>query len=181
MRNILVAILLVVSSIVHAESPSGVWRSPDGTTIPQTEARRSVSGFGVWLVITSDSDWAEKWETPSWTSPHFTEAREVARGSRITTLIFFANPKADDQGNANVLCDIKVIRPDGSFSANTRDAECMHEPLRGDPANVRLGAPVIVFVSDASDPAGTWRVEVVVKDMNRPVEVPVSATFQVLQ
>lgn len=61
-----------------------------------------MAGFGVWLVVTSDSDWAEKRETPSWTSPHFTETGEVARGGGIATLIFFANPMADDQGNANI-------------------------------------------------------------------------------
>ena len=97
------------------------WRDENGNLAPNTEARSAVSGFGGSLVVTSDADWRSKWETPSNTVPHFTEAKAVARGKHIFILIFFANPKLTEKGTADLVCDIDVTRPDGSSSVHQTD------------------------------------------------------------
>lgn len=53
----------------------------------------------------------------------------------------------------------------------------MKGPLLGAPANLRLGAPVIVFKAEPKDQAGLWHVQVRAKDQVRKIEVPVRATF----
>jgi hypothetical protein len=145
--------------------------------LAETEARRTVQGFGVWLVVTPDPDWESKWNTPSSVVPHFTEARTVARGGKLTLLIFFSNPQPDRMGKVSVACDITVTRPDGSYSVNALNASCMDGPLIGEPANLRLGAPVIVFVAEPKDQAGVWRAKFVVRDRVRKVEIPVHTSF----
>ena len=172
-----VVLVALTSLSALAEPPSGVWRTPDGSVLAQTDARRSVGGFGAWLVATPDEDWQEKWNTPSSVIPHFSEASIVGRGGKLSLLIFFANPQPDRTGNASVSCDIRVTRPDGSYSLNASDLSCMDGPLLGEPANLRLGAPAIVFVAEPQDQAGVWRVQVVVKDQIRGVHVPVQTTF----
>src|SRR5439155_7265975 len=44
---------------------------------------------------------------------------------------------------------------------------CMEGELKGNPAFVRLAAPVLKFVGEPQDPLGEWRVEVSVKDVLR--------------
>lgn len=53
-------LLLLVPIVTLAAPPTGVWHSPDRVVIKETDARRSVSGFGIWLVATPDKDWQEK-------------------------------------------------------------------------------------------------------------------------
>ena len=136
-----------------------------------------MSGFGVRLVITPDADWAAKWETPSDTTPYFSEATEVRRGGRLTILTFFANPLPNASGEVDVRCDLKITRPDGSLSLDAKNVVCMSGVLQGPLANVRLSAPIIAFVAETGDQAGSWQVDIVVQDSNRGVKVPVHASF----
>ena len=53
------------------------WKDQHGKPVPETEARRSLNGFGGWLLVTPDLDWREKWDTPPDTAPHFREAKSV--------------------------------------------------------------------------------------------------------
>jgi hypothetical protein len=173
----IVAVVACAASIAHGQPTSGVWRMPDGTTVPESESRRSINGFGAWLVVTPDQDWAEKWGTPSTVTPRFNEAKEVRLGGKLTTLIFFANPLPNSNGEVHVVCDIKVVRPNGSMSVDAPNTQCMRGPLQGPPANVRLGAPVLLFVAEPNDPPGVWRVEVIVRDLVRNVAVPVKTQY----
>lgn len=154
-----------------------VWRSPGGAPIPDTEARKSLNGFGAWLVVTPDQDWQAKWNTPAHVRPYFTETKDVKRGGKLAILIFFVNPKADGRNAVNVRCDIKVVRPDRSLSIDAKDISCMEGELKGSPQNVRLGAPIINFIGEPTDPLGEWRVEVAVRDTIRSTSVPVRTSF----
>jgi hypothetical protein len=139
--------------------------------------RRAVDGFGGWVLVTSDANWQAKWETPSSTMPTFTVARDVARGKKVFALIFFANPQLDRAKQANVTCDIEMTRPDGSVSTRQSDQVCFSGALQGDPHDTYLSVPVIGFVGDPGDPAGTWRIRVTLKDNNRHVSVPLQTSF----
>jgi hypothetical protein len=166
------------SAVADAEAG---WIGKDGSRVEDSPAQRSVSGFGVWLVVTPDEDWAEKWNTPSEVVPSFTTAKEVRRGGKLTILTFLANPKPDERNRLNVRCDIQVTRPDGSISAQSNDLDCMSGPLMGEPRNLRLSNLVVAFSGDPEDILGEWKVAVQVKDMNRGVSVPVSASFTLVE
>jgi hypothetical protein len=181
MKYLLSLLLLFASLTAAAQMPKSLWRGEDGNPLPETEARKSVNGLGVWLILTPGEEWKEEVQSPASTTPDVLESSEVARGQTLTTLIFIANPKPDKTGLANVLCDIKVTRADGTTSTNSTNTACLTGPLVGPALFVRLAIPRIAFVSEATDPAGLWQVEIVVKDLNRGIEVPVRAEFTVLE
>jgi len=160
-----------------ATAADTVWHDRDGKAIPDTESRKSANGFGASLVVTPDEDWEAKWNTPPETVPTFREARTVKRGGAVTILIFFANPKTDARNTINVRCDLRVLRPDGSFSINANDVVCMKGPLRGSPTSVRLAAPVLKFIGEPQDPLGEWRVMVSVKDVLRETSLQLETSF----
>jgi len=54
---------------------------------------------------------------------------------------------------------------------------CMEGELKGNPAFVRLAAPVLKFVGEPQDPLGEWRVEVSVKDVLRQTSLHLKTSF----
>ena len=177
MKLLFCAVLLFVSCLAFAQEG---WHDDHGHSTPNTDARKAIGGFGGFVLVTSDSDWQAKWETPSDTVPHFTEAKNVARGKQVYVLTFFANPKLNSAGEADVTCDIDVAKPDGAQSTHKDNAECFKGILKGDPRNTYLSVPVIGFVGDPGDPAGEWVVRVTLHDNVRHVSVPLKVAFTLL-
>lgn len=156
---------------------SGGWFSKDGKSVPNTDAMKSTNGFGGWLVVTPDSDWEAKWNTSPEAIPNFTEAKDVSYGEKLTILAFYINPKVNASGDLDVLCDIKVTRPDGSSSVNTKGVQCGDGKLGGDPRNIRLSYAVINYVGEAGDPPGEWIVDVTLTDKTRGTAIPLKTHF----
>lgn len=170
------AVLLLAFLALPALGQVG-WRDGEGQPSPNTESRKSVNGFGGWLVVTSDADWQAKWATPSDTIPHFTEAQTVGRGKQVFVLTFFANPLLDASGTADVTCDIDVLRPDGTTSVHQVDAPCFKGAIHESPAQMFLSSAVIGFTGDPGDPAGKWLVNVLLKDNVRRVKLALHTSF----
>jgi len=156
------------------------WVDSEGNRIPNSSDIKNVSGFGGSLVVTPDADWAEKWETPHDTVPYFSTADVVKVGERLTILTFYINPKVDSSGNVRIVCDILVIRPDGTHSVDERMA-CVSGELNGDPRSVRLSPAILQFTGEANDPIGRWTVEVKLVDLVRGVEIPLETTFDLVE
>jgi hypothetical protein len=170
------ALLLLAMLALPAFAQEG-WRDATKQPVPNAEFRKSVDGFGGWLLVTSDADWKAKWDTPSDTVPHFTEATHVARGKQVFVLIFFANPLLDQNQMGDVSCDIELVRPDGTTSMHQTDETCFKGTLRESPKHLFLAAPVIGFTGDPGDPAGAWVVHVSLKDNVRHAVVPLRTSF----
>jgi hypothetical protein len=175
--RIRVALFVALVLLVSAASAQVGWLDQKGHSAADTDSRKSREGFGGWIIATSDTDWKAKWETPSSTVPEFSQAKSVERGKQVFVLIFFANPQLNPANEANVTCDINVVRPDGSVSTNQSNLVCFKGALQGNPQMMYLSAPVIAFVGDPGDPAGKWLVHVTLKDNNRKVEVPLGTSF----
>lgn len=167
--------------IALAEAESNVWVNRDGKPVPESDAMKSIKGFGGWLMVTRDTDWKAKWETPTETAPAFHGASKVEYGERLAILTFYSNPKTDAGGAIHILCDIKLTRPDGSVPVDTKGIDCASGILQGAPRNTRLTAAVIDFIGEDGDPPGVWRVEVNLTDKNRNVNVPLKAEFTLNQ
>jgi hypothetical protein len=95
----------------------------------------------------------------------------------VFVLIFFSNPKLGADGRANLGCDLDFIRPDGTVSVHQNDLVCFQGEVKGGPYNVYLAAPVIGFTGDASDPAGTWTVQVSLRDKVSNTVLPLKTSF----
>jgi len=168
----------IVLRLAPQSSAEG-WHDEKGNPEASTDDRKSVGGFGGWVLVTSDSNWKEKWETPSSTTPHFTTIKNVQRGKQIFVLTFFANPQLTAEGKARVTCDIDVIRPDGTPSTHQEDVICFDGTLK-DPRLTYLSGPVIGFVGDPGDPSGKWLVRIRLKDDVRHVALSLKTSFELL-
>ena len=171
--------LLLAGILLGDQANAQAWRAPDGTPGASSESRKQVDGFSAMLLVTPDMDWQDKWDTPPDVVPHFREADRVARDERLAILIFFANP-AEVDGSAHTVLDLKVIQPDGKAQLAVEDVACFTGPLMGHPTSVRLCETSLGYIADPDDLSGQWRVEVVVKDRKRNVEIPLRTAFQVL-
>ena len=78
MKYLLVILILALSPIAQAEL--GGWVTRDGKPVANSDAMKSIDGFGGWLVVTPDLDWEAKWNTSPETTPDFSEAKNVAYG-----------------------------------------------------------------------------------------------------
>ena len=179
MRNILFIILFSLSFTALAEN--GGWRNKDGPPAPNTDSIKSINGFGGWLLVTPDQDWEEKWNTPD-RIPYFTEAKDVRYGEELTILIFFTNPKPNKDGLMNISCDMKVQRPDGSFSMDESNVPCAPGwPVPENPRSLLLAQTVIKYIGEADDIPGTWKVSINLKDQHSGIQVPLKTEFNLLR
>jgi len=167
------ALLLLLATTATAQEG---WKDERGRPVPNTDSRKSLNGFGGWLLVTPDADWRAKWETPSTTTPRFNEAKAVSRGKKVFVLTFFANPRLDSARSADVSCDIEIRRPNGTASTH-KGAVCFKGSPAGDPRNMYLCAPVIEFVGEPKDPAGEWVVQITVRDNIGQVSLPLKTSF----
>jgi hypothetical protein len=178
MKNVfLIALfgLLWISS-AHSESPS--WQNKEGKPLPETEAMKSQDGFAGSVLVVTDADWKQKWETPPETKPNFNKAGAVDYGTKVFILIFFSNPAQDEHQSSNIRCDLKIIDPTGAAILSKQDMVCFSGQVASSPANQYLSAPVIGFTGDPGDPTGTWVVEVKLRDAVRRIELPLRTTFE---
>lgn len=175
MKNILISLLMTLSLAALAET--GGWVTRDGKPVPNSDSMKSINGFAASLVVTPDPDWEAKWNTSPETTPHFSEAKNVSYGEQLTILTFYINPKTTASGGVDVLCDIKVTRPDGSSSVNAKGVQCAAGKLQGSPRNVRLASAVIKYVGEEGDPPGKWIVEMTLIDKVRGTAIPLKAHF----
>lgn len=168
---------LFAASLAWSSAHAGYWKDSKGNPIPDTESRRTVNEFGGSLLLTTDQNWEQKWNTPAEMVPQFKETNAVTQGQKLFTLIFLANPKLNAIQESNVTCDLKVTNPEGSLAVDQKAAICLQQRLSGKPNNVYLAAPVIEFSGEPNDPKGVWKVEVSLKDNVRNVVLPLKATF----
>ena len=178
MRIRLLALLLVLAA-VPVVAQEMFWTDGHGGRAPDRDSRKSVNGLGGLLIATSDDNWKEKWEAPSATVPQFTEAHTVVVGGRLRILTFIGNPGRDADGNARVMCDFSMQKPDGSYSVQKQDVECLSGPLVGTAKTIYLSRVVLGFAADKDDPLGQWVVKMTIKDLVKPAVIPLETRFVV--
>lgn len=179
MHTIAMILLLAIASLAYAGESA--WLGPDRSKWSDTEFRKTKNDFAALLLVTPDTDWERKWNTPADTIPRFTEARAVRVGEKLVILTFFVNPKTDDRHNVNVVCSIKVTRPNKTLAIHEQRISCMNGELKGDPNNIRVSPAVITFVGEKTDPLGEWIVDVEVEDVNRNTRLPLRTRFTLLK
>lgn len=173
-RTLAFAALLAPLSALAQSAPGNA----PGTALPGASATQSSQGFSASLVITADPDWQQKWESPPEVAPRFELATEVKEGGSLYILSFLSNPKLDAQGMAQVRCDLRISKPDGSLSGDERDLPCFVTPLETDPKLVYLSTVGVKFTAEAGDPKGTWTVTINVRDTLRNVTIPLQSSFE---
>jgi hypothetical protein len=142
----------------------------------ESSARQTKDDFFGLLVVTG-SDWHKEWNTPPNTVPRLTNIEKIYLGQEISVLTFFANPLPDTKNKVNVVCGIKVIRPNASISIDQPGIPCLRGSLKGPAANIRLSPGILKFTAERTDPVGTWQVEVFIEDKNRNTKLELKTSF----
>jgi hypothetical protein len=171
LRPILALFLLAATAPALAQTL--FWKDSHGKPVPDTPSQKSV---GAWLLVTSDEDWEAKWNTPSTTVPAFTEASTVTIGKHVFILSFVANPTRSKQGDVNVTCDFEIERPNHVIT-HQHDIECLKGKPLGSEGTLYLTKQIVGFVGEKDDPLGKWIVRITIKDLNRPVTIPLETSF----
>ncbi|AZR32389.1 hypothetical protein [Xanthomonas vasicola] len=161
---------------LSARAQSG-WINQQGEAIADSPSRKMVQGLGASLLLTSDADRAAKWNTPSDTTPHFSEVDHVSAGDSLFPLMFISNPGLDAQQRADVVCSIRVIEPTEHAEQNAVDAPCLQGSISGNPRNVFLAHVGMTARAEASAPPGRWQVQVTFTDRHRSISIPPSTTY----
>ena len=130
------------------------------------------------LLATTDEDWKQKWETPPAAKPSLTMAGTVPYDKKITILTFFANPKLDPQGKADVRCAYRILDPAGKVAHEQKETMCYAGAVAGVPHAIHLASTVLGFAAAADDPPGTWTIELKLRDKVRDVELPLTTKFE---
>ncbi len=178
MRYLFAVVVAGLFAAGLAQSQSSLLRDSSGNPIAETESMKSKNDFAGSLLATTDEDWEKKWNTPPETKPNFNMAGTVPYGKKVFILSFFANPKLDPRGNANVRCDLRITSPTGKVALSQKDMVCFSGPIKGNLYNMYLSAPVIAFSGDPGDPPGVWVVEVSLRDEVRKVRLPLRTSFE---
>jgi hypothetical protein len=178
---IFAATLMSLNAWPQSSAPAGgdlLWKDQTGKPVPASESRQSSKGFGGMLLVTPDPDWKKKWDTPAETTPQISETHTVTKGSSLTVLIFFSNPKADKKGQSEIRCDLKVTRPDGKREVDKMDQECFLGKIGPNPNHVFLANQAIGFIAEAKDPKGKWLVDVSLTDKHRQAKLDLKTYFE---
>lgn len=181
MKKLLIAILSIPFFTLVAIGQGTTWKDEHGDPVPESPAQKSRDGFGGWLITTVDSDWEEKWNTPSENIPQLNVASKISVGERVTTLVLFTNALVGEDGLIDVRCDLRVTRPNGTTSIDVEDFECYRGPIEGDPYALRMTAATIEFVGEPGDPLGEWVTEVTLTDANRRTSLDLRSVVELAE
>jgi hypothetical protein len=78
---------------------------------------------------------------------------------------------------AHVTCDLSMQKPDGTYSIQKQDLECLTGSLSGTQSTLYLSRLVVGFVGEKNDPSGKWIVRVTIKDLVKRAIIPLETTF----
>ena len=178
MKATRIILCLLVAVLYLAQSGMAEERSGENGNPVASQKRQGLNG---WLLLTSDRDWKQKWDTPQEHVPTFTESKNVEPGESITILTFYTNPAVDEHGVLDITCDIKVVMPDKRISYEEKNIICAEGELAGDPGNTRLAYAVIDYTGEPEDPFGLWTVEVTLRDNNGGDVVSLQEQFELVE
>ena len=173
----LVAAILWSFTVVPAQAQ---WVDKNGVQAADAPERKTVDGFGGWLMVTPDADWKEKWSTPRESTPVFSPAEKMSIGDRVTVLSFFSNPALNAEGKTDVVMHITITLPDGEVAVD-QGGVCHAAALN--PQRLRdiyLCAQVVQIGFDPTDAPGPWVVKVVVRDNVSKRSVALTRGFTLL-
>lgn len=100
-------------------------------------------------------------------------------GSKVWALIFLTNPMPDKEGALNVTCDVRTIRPNGRVTLH-RELRALRRKDVGHRAHLYLSEFVVTMSGEDGDPLGEWVLEIVVRDSNRGIEIPIVGRYTLL-
>lgn len=158
--------LILASGMAVAGLFAPVAMPLEGTAIAQSDPPPTLQTrdgeLSTVVLITSDADWLEKWNTPASNIPQFTTASQLKAGQTATLLIFFSG-LVPAEGRLKALCTIKIRKPNG-VTDGLPESVCYDQMSLGQRKNVLLADARVEFRAEAGDPEGLWLFRVILRD-----------------
>jgi len=178
LSRLLLGFALLASLALHAQDVTSAWFA-DGRFFEESASQRMTNGFGGRLDFTDDPNFILHWRT-NWSSISSIKPLE-----RVYIVLFVAgNHDAEDQ---DVVYDITIKFPDGSVCSHFTNQPAVKQkatPALGLPAagpTLRLSRRSTVFYTDPPDPAGSYTVEVELRDRLRKTSVKLTKQLNVIK
>lgn len=176
-RN-LVRVSLTICAVVSVFMPAAyaVNSAAKNTGVVTREA----NGLHGMLMLTSDKDWQQKWDTPEKTIPTFNTSSELFIGETLSVLGFVSNPKLDDKGEVNVHCGLQLVTPTGKVVVSQAEIPCMTGKMTGKAANVYMLPAGAAVMAELTDEEGNWTVHYRITDKNRQTTIELKSSFELI-
>ena len=172
MRLIIAGVFFIIACAATAPAQ---WNK-NGERTAEAPDRKSVNGFGAQLlVVEKPQEFIEEWKKPD--TPKIKDTKVARRGEYYGVIVLFAGCKPDDRGNCNAEVDYMIYKPDGSIYAERKD-----QPLwksQAPPArNIQLGEALVAIRFEKTDPAGEYKVDAKLRDLNAAISIELVTMIQ---
>jgi hypothetical protein len=174
-RLLLLTLLLLAQPAVS----QAVWQRKSGQPVPDTLARTSKDGLGVWAVVTESPDWEKQWriQERNLDLPDLVEPVVISSKGRYVVLTFVVNPRTNSQNEVNVDSHVQILRADNSIALDVPRLKCLRGLVNNEATRVHLCESRVQFSPAPDDRPGIWKVKVTVRDHNRGLEILVRSGF----
>jgi hypothetical protein len=172
--------LFMLAAPIFAAAPSSadepfVWHEK-GEPIEDRDHQKARGGFGAMLLLIDDPKFFEDWKKPE--PPTLKRIDKAKRMVPVHAAILFGGPATNSAGNAHVLCDVKVLKPDGT-TYGEQTGLIGHKSKIASQKHLMLAIERLVVRIEPHDPAGTYTVQAVVRDKIRNVDLELKQQFTV--
>ena len=145
----------------------------------QLDSRKAVDGFSAWLLVTPEEDFPEDLDLSVDHPSSVSEPPVLQVSESVLLLFFFADPALKADRIANVRCEFKIVRPDGTVATERAGVKCYDSRLAEADENKYVPGLIFRFRAETNDPKGEWSVYASITDLGRGASVPLRASFEV--
>jgi len=136
----------------------------------------SDNGLELHFVLIGDRNFFEEWEKPE--TPKISPKESYKRGDELFPIIIFSTDGKDENGNANLTYDIKIIKPDGTVYGEFKQLEVWKDSPA--PEMHLIKQPVTIRLEE-SDLLGIYKIESTVYENNKNQKIDFKLNFQVVE
>jgi hypothetical protein len=133
-------------------------------------------GLSLLVVLINDKGFLDEWQRPE--MPQVIPIDTYKRGDEVIPIIIFSSDGKDENGNADLTYDIKIMKPDGTTYGDFKQLEVWKNAAA--PVMHLVKQPIDIRLEE-NDPLGLYRIEATIHDNNKKVSVDFHLAFQVIE
>jgi hypothetical protein len=133
-------------------------------------------GLALFFILIKDKKFFNEWAKPD--TPKISSNNTYKRGEDVYPVIIFSTDGKDENGNADLTYDIKIIKPDGTLYSNFEQLEIWKKaPLD----MLQLVKQKLDIHIENNDPFGVYKIHSVVHDNIKKIDVDFNLSFKVIE